>query len=450
MKTLGKIYGFIQPHIVTVFSVLLFASFVMVGFAFNFSVNRYITSGAKEALLEARGIYEHGPDERDVGVIMRVLRGNHRFLNTNVNVFEIDENYLPLNATTPNAVFIAEKLSEYQTPMYLNEGKRLRVNHNTFYISIVPGDVGAYIFYLDITETLAFTAVVNRLLIASVFMICLISMLIAGFLADSMMKPLKLLRNFVRQIGRGDFTPNSHSFVNEDFNELNQSLNNAARQLATYDNDQKIFFQTVSHELKTPLQTIKMYAELIQQDCMEKNEAADIILEKTNHLARMVDDILHVSRLDNVASLSMEEMNLCMIVEECIRQQRSVAESGGLKINYVSDGEPINVKCSVTYMERAVNNMISNAIRYAKENITVECYAIGSSATVRVSDDGPGFETEILSRVFERFYRGKGGLTGIGLSTVKSIIDQHKGSATAENGKDSGAVLTISIPRKKG
>lgn len=447
MRLFRKIIGLIQPHIVTVFSVLLFTSFAMVWLAFNFTVNRYIASGATDALREARATYEMVA-ARETGVVMRILRGNHRFMYANVRVFAVDSNFsAPENWLLSETVHVAERLTEMQLPMVLTEGMRLCINDQTFFISIVPTTMGALVFYLDVTEIFAFTAAVNRLLMVSVAMIWLISMIIAGILADSMMKPLRVLRDFVRQIGRGDFTPNSHSFANEELNELNQSLNNAVRQLAAYDNEQKTFFQNVSHELRTPLMSIKSYAEGIKQGIMDTKSASSIILEATGRLAGMVDDILYVSRLDSIAPPSMERANLCVIVEARVRQHRLSVESNLLEIKYLSDGEPIIVDCAAAYIERAVDNLISNAIRYAKTVITVECYAIGGSAIIRVTDDGSGFEPDALDHVFERFYRGKNGLTGIGLATVKSITDQHKGAATAENGKENGAVLTISIPR---
>jgi len=453
MRILRKIYAYIQSHIVTVFSLLLFASFALVGIVFNFTANKYITSSAGYALREAREINEHN-NTRETGVIMRIVRGNHR-VYANVRAFAVDDNFTPIcTYFSENALNISQRLSYYQTPIIETEGMRLRVNYQTFYISIVPDEectvTSATIFYLDVSETLMFTAVINRLLLISVAMIWLISMIIAGVFADSLMRPLRVLRNFVRQIGRGDFTPNSHSFVNEEFNELNQSLNHAARRLAAYDNEQKAFFQNVSHELRTPLMSIKSYAEGIEQGIMDPKSASETILEATDRLTGMVNDILYVSRLDNVATPAMEKINLCVIVEERVRQQKPIAESKGLELKYITFGEPIIVNCAIKYIERAVDNMISNAIRYAKNVITVECYAIGGSASIRVTDDGPGFEPNAIPHVFERFYRGKNGLTGIGLSTVKSITDQHKGSATAENGNKEGAILTISIPRKKG
>ncbi|MCL1843087.1 MAG: HAMP domain-containing histidine kinase [Defluviitaleaceae bacterium] len=446
MKLFRKIHGKLQAHIVSVFTGLLIISFAMIGLTFNFSVHRYISTGATNALALARN---EPASTAGAGVIMRAVRGSHRFSYANVQAFQFSSLFVNISSSS-NAAEIMQRLDETRTPLTFTEGKRLRVNHQVFYISIVPGEPYGVIYYLDVTDIIMFTLVVNRLLIGSVFMIWILSMIIAGFLADSMMRPLRLLRDFVRQIGRGDFTPNAHSFANEEFDELNQSLNSTARQLAMYDNEQKAFFQNVSHELRTPLMSIKSYAEGINIGIMDSKTASSTIIEATDHLTELVGDILYVSRIDNVAPPPMEKINLCIIVTERINRQKSMAELKNVEIKYASDNMPIIVNCAVKYIERAVDNLISNAIRYAKTEIIVECYAIGSRATIRVIDDGPGFEPDALPHVFERFFRGKNGLTGIGLSTVKSITDQHKGTAAAENGNEHGAILTITLPRHKG
>ncbi|MCL1877268.1 MAG: HAMP domain-containing histidine kinase [Defluviitaleaceae bacterium] len=440
MRILGKINSIIQSHIVMAFSALIVASFMLILFVFNFSMNLYVKNSAIYALNSARAAHENIEDPGQGFIVRKVARG-HRFVA--YRYIKVDENYEPLDLL-PEYMVLPTDFSDFAEPGLLPS------DEHRIYVVAVPTDVGAVIYYLNVSNLLSFISVMNRILVVSVIFIWLSSTLIATFLADSFMRPLRLLRDFVRQIGHGDFTPNTHRFVNEEFNELNQSLNSTALRLDAYDNEQKAFFQNVSHELRTPLTVIKMYGEGIQSGVMDGKTAATTILEAETRLAGMVDDVLYISRLDSVSPPPMEEINIRITIEECIRLQRPVAESQGIEMRYTLGGEPILLVCAMNYIERALNNLISNAIRYAKKSVSVECYAYGSIVTIRVCDDGPGFEPHTLPHVFERFYRGKGGITGIGLSIVKSIVDMHKGIATAENGEKSGAVLTISFPRKKG
>jgi len=467
MTLLRKLHGYIQPHVVTVFSVLLLVSFAMVGLVFNLGMNRYIHVGAINALREARAIFTYDEEAQGAGPFMRAVRGSHRFSYENVYSFHVEHDFTLryLEYATSAEVLISDYFVQnpprppYSSPYWASSvGQRIRKDGRTFFASATPVSTVGFehwdgfvrVHYIEVTDLMTFISVVNRLLLVSVSLIWLVSMVIAGLLVDSMMRPLLSLRDFVRRIGRGDFSPNSQTFSNDMFEELNQTLNHSAGQLAHYDAEQKAFFQNVSHEFRTPLMAIHSYALGINQGIMESKDASATILEATNRLTGMVEDILYVSRIDSVTTPPMVQANLCAIVEEQIRRQKAMAEAQGIEIKFVFDGEPIWVNCVQEYIERAVANLISNATRYARTTILVECYAIGGSATIRVSDDGPGFEPEAIAHVFERFYRGKNGLTGIGLATVKSITDQHKGWATAENGEESGAILTISIPRLKG
>jgi len=327
--------------------------------------------------------------------------------------------------------------------------RRIRVGSTIYYvaaaITMVRPPHTYTIYYIDTTDLQRLTANINIRIVGLVAMIWFATMLMSTYLAGSLARPLRSLSKFAGKIGQGDFTPNPVSFANEEFEELNQSLNHAAMQLAKYDNDQKAFFQNVSHELRTPLMSIKSYAEGIKYGVMDHEKAAATILECTDRLTEMVGDILYVSRIDNITPPMMEDVNFTALVEERVTRQKALAEGKGLKLDF-TPGDPILISCVSSYIERAVDNLISNAIRYAESTITLEVYAAEAKAIIRISDDGPGFEPEKLPHVFERFYKGKNGLTGIGLSIVKSVVEQHKGAATAENG-EKGAVLTISLPR---
>ncbi|MCL1845880.1 MAG: HAMP domain-containing histidine kinase [Defluviitaleaceae bacterium] len=451
MKTIVRaavrINGLIQAHIVMAFSILIVTSFVIVSLLFILSVNAYTEAAAIYALNVARAEFE-GKDAPRLGRLARVFAQEHRFVT--VRSFEVDENYVPVTYDYINlpANFSARN---FAAP------RRISVDDYMVFITAVPiepdVDTGAYagavIFYLNVGNLNAFTAVMIRILLFFVAVIWMLATFIAVVIADSLLKPLRQLRDFVRQIGRGDFTPNTQTFWSDEFNELNQSLNISALRLDAYDSEQKAFFQNVSHEFRTPLTTIKMYGEGIQSGVMDGPTAAATILEAQARLADMVDDILYIARLDNVSPPPMEEINIRITVKECIRQQLPVADVRGIEIRYASSDEPLLLYCAMNHIERALNNLISNAIRFAKTTVSVECYTLGAVVYVRVCDDGPGFEPDAIPHVFERFYRGKGGLTGIGLSTVKSIVDLHGGIATAENGEKNGAVLTISIPRAK-
>jgi signal transduction histidine kinase len=431
----------LRGSILTAFSLLLFISFAMVFGIFNIAVRQYIRHHAVTELAETQSLYD------SLGGFTLIVRSglfgqriNHFYFS---DAFELPEGHIAHTSDT-----IAETLrGKNLSPSAVNN-LRLPTDGGIFYVTAQPvavyGEGWYAVFYVDVTDISRFSYQVNMLLLLVVAVIWAMTMIFATFLSGSLAHPLLVLNNFARQIGRGDFTQNTESFNNEEFETLNQSLNHTAKQLAKYDNDQKTFFQNVSHELRTPLMSIKSYAEGIKYGIMDTQKATDTILEATKRLSGMVGDILYVSRIDNITAPSEDETDLRELIAERVRLHESPAQR--IKINFNRGEEPVIDHCIKPYIERALDNLISNALRYANTTIVIECYNAGAKAVIRVMDNGPGFAPDALPHVFERFYRGKKGLSGIGLSIVKSIVEQHNGSASAEN-NITGAVLTITLPR---
>ena len=433
----------LRASILMAFSLLLFVSFILVGVAFNITLNQYIRASAARTLSEARVSYNaFGTVRFESPYIITGL------FQQNLGYFRINSSYeilhLPIlsqSALDLHELIIGRDISS------LNE-TRVRGHHQTFFVSsILSNDDEFTVFYVNVTALGRFAGDVNMRILWLVLVIWLITMIVTTFLANSFARPLKILSEYARQIGSGDFSPNKIGFTNEEFEELNQSLNHTAKQLAKFDNEQKIFFQNASHELRTPLMSIKSYAEGIKHNIMDPKEAIHIIIEATDRLTGIVDDILYVSRIDNISMPNMEVINLQKLIIERMDIAKPIAETKHIIINFQTDSNPIFMYGVLKYIARVIDNLIANSIRYAKQQIDIECFAIGTKATIRVLDDGPGFEPEALPKIFERFYKGTEGLTGIGLSIVKSIVEQHKGIANAENGPN-GAILTITLPRR--
>ncbi|MCL2499734.1 MAG: HAMP domain-containing histidine kinase [Defluviitaleaceae bacterium] len=434
----------LRGSILTAFSLLLLLSFALVFFIFNVAVRQYIRHHAVTELAETQELYDY------FGGFTMIVRSG--LFGQRINHFYFSDNFeLVYGYAAPTTDTIAEALRDNNLPPSLISNRRLPTDGGIFYITTQPvsvfGEGWHAVFYVDITDISRFSNQVNMLLLLVVMVIWALAMIIATFLSSSLAHPLFVLNNFARQIGRGDFTQNYEAFANEEFETLNQSLNHTAKQLAKYDNEQKTFFQNVSHELRTPLMSIKSYAEGIKYGIMDTQKASDTILEATNRLTSMVGDILYVSRIDNITIPFEDTVDLRKVITERIRIHET--PTSNIRITFRNNAEPVVVPCIKAYIERALDNLISNALRYASTEINIDCYNHGKKAVIEIKDDGPGFEPNELPHVFERFYRGKSGLTGIGLAIVKSIVEQHNGTAFAENDIINGAVLTITIPRAR-
>ena len=209
---------------------------------------------------------------------------------------------------------------------------------------------------------------------------------------------------------------------------------------------QQTFFQNASHELKTPLMAIQGYAEGIQAGVMDAGGAAEVILAESDRMTELVDELLDISKIDmGRQPLTLSEMDVRELLYDSIRAVEPTAAAGGITITPDFPETPIMVSCDDTRLRRAVTNILSNGVRYARSELRLTCRADKRHVTIRIQDDGDGIAEADLPHIFDRFYMGKSGKSGIGLALTKEIIHLHKGTIRAYNG-DGGAVFEISIP----
>ena len=208
---------------------------------------------------------------------------------------------------------------------------------------------------------------------------------------------------------------------------------------------QQTFFQNASHELKTPLMAIQGYAEGIQAGVMDTGGAADVILEESDRMTELVEELLDISKIDmGRQRLALSETDIRELLYDGIRAVEPIA-AGGITIVPDFPEEPVMVSCDDTRLRRAVTNILSNGVRYARSELRLTCRTDKRNATIRIQDDGDGIAEEDLPHIFDRFYMGRSGKSGIGLALTREIIHLHKGTIRARNG-DTGAVFEISIP----
>ena len=209
---------------------------------------------------------------------------------------------------------------------------------------------------------------------------------------------------------------------------------------------QQTFFQNASHELKTPLMAIQGYAEGIQAGVMDTASAAEVILEESDRMTELVEELLDISKIDmGRQPLTLSETDIRELLYDSIRAVEPAAAASGITIVPDFPEEPVIVSCDDTQLRRAVTNILSNGVRYARSELCLTCRADKRHVTIRIQDDGDGIAEADLPHIFDRFYMGKSGKSGIGLALTKEIVHLHKGMIRAYNG-DGGAVFEITLP----
>lgn len=220
------------------------------------------------------------------------------------------------------------------------------------------------------------------------------------------------------------------------------------------------FVANVSHELKTPLTTIKSYAETLLTDTLPDEETVknflSIIDAEADRMSRLVKELLQLSRLDyEQENWSKKQMNLILIIKTCVRNIELSAKAKNQHLNCLfNDEEDILAVVDKDGVEQVILNVLSNAIKYTRDNgrIDIDAYVRNKKAHIVITDNGIGIPENDVFRVFERFFRvdkarsrAMGG-TGLGLSISKQIVEDHGGSIELQSREGKGTKVTILLP----
>ena len=288
---------------------------------------------------------------------------------------------------------------------------------------------------------------------ASVIVLCvssafaLVGMLALCASARSIALPLRRLCREARRIGGGDFAEIEPEFPLEELEELRRSMNDMSQRLMRAEQSQKRFFQNVSHELRSPLMSIGGYAQGIEWGVFDPpHDAARAIMEESARLAEAVDGLLCLSRLDGeAAEPRVFPLRVGDAVRRHVERAQGLASARGVSIDASGIDVGIEALAEDELLGKVVDNLLSNAIRYARASVEVSVRAQGGAVEVRVADDGPGIAEVDLPHVFERCYKGEGGQFGLGLAIASSAASLMGASLQACSDSGSGAVFTLRL-----
>jgi two-component system sensor histidine kinase SenX3 len=218
------------------------------------------------------------------------------------------------------------------------------------------------------------------------------------------------------------------------------------------------FINAVTHELKTPVASIRLYLETLQTRTVDEEKRREfyrIMLEDSGRLLTTIEQILRTGRIGaSSRSLNLSRVEMRSVVESCVARARTLHGIGEDGLHY-DPGEPVTFIADEEEVRAAVFNLIDNAIKYSGNSVdvAVEVERVGNRVAVRVRDRGAGIPKSELKHIFKRFYRIPGPLasgvkgTGLGLYIVRSVAKRHRGRAWAESeGPGQGSTFVLEFP----
>jgi two-component system, OmpR family, phosphate regulon sensor histidine kinase PhoR len=218
----------------------------------------------------------------------------------------------------------------------------------------------------------------------------------------------------------------------------------------------KDFVANVSHELNTPITSIKGFSETLLDGAMNDQATLEaflsIILKESDRLQSLIQDLLDLSKIEQQGfQLSIQKIDLVPTMNHVISVLKGKAEEKEIKLELFTEGEHVFMEGDVYRLKQVFINLINNAIGYTtpKGTVSITIKQIGKKIQINVEDSGIGIDKNEISRIFERFYRidrarsRNSGGTGLGLAIVKHLVEAHKGKITVESEVGKGSEFTI-------
>ena len=274
----------------------------------------------------------------------------------------------------------------------------------------------------------------------------------------SVAAPLVKLRKATQNIKEGnlDFVldvegTDEFSELCRDFEEMRRRLKESAEEKIAMDKENKELISNISHDLKTPITAIKGYVEGIMDGVASSPEKLDkyirTIYNKANDMDRLIDELTFYSKIDtNKIPYTFSKINVSQYFRDCVEEVGLDMEARGIELGYFNYvDEDVVVIADAEQMKRVINNIISNSVKYLDKKkgiINIRIKDDGDFIQVEIEDNGKGIAAKDLPNIFDRFYRtdssrnsSQGG-SGIGLSIVRKIIEDHGGRiwATSKEG----------------
>lgn len=385
---------------------------------------------------------------------------------------------------------LSELKKELETP------EKIRTAEGEEYlVSIYPTRIstqrdGFIITYCPVADIDAWVARASILVLLISLASAIVLIAIQRHTAERITQQFETLAAEAERIGSGDFTPIARDFTIEELVVLSASMNHMSTMLRGARESEQKFYQNVSHDLRTPLMSIGGYAQGIEMGIMtDYMHAAHIISEESARLTQYVSDLLTLSRLESGEKFQLERLDLADCIEESFEHMNGLALKQGVELKVEMPERELLVEADADQLVRILDNLISNAVRYAHHTVWMQVAAAehvreaadsanagtaaqmaeakdghrptgskptraaaaeegrddvrGNGITLRVADDGDGIRESELPHIFERSYKGEKGGFGFGLAIASNAARNMNATLTAGNRPEGGAVFTL-------
>jgi len=295
-----------------------------------------------------------------------------------------------------------------------------------------------------------------------------IAIALGSFFTSALIERISRLESATRSVENGDLSTRADIPGKDEIASLAESFNKMAEQLQSADQKQKELENLrrdlvawAGHDLRTPLSSIRLLIEALSDGVVnDPKEIENYLAQAKKHvdtLSLLIDDLFQISQLDaGGMPLNLETASISDLISDTLESFSGLAAQKNIKLcGSASEGvDPVII--DVLWLGRALNNLVSNAIRYTPENGEINLTAKSNEDRVIlcISDSGEGILPEDIPHVFERFYWGDksrnrvSGGAGLGLAIAKGVVEAHKGEISVQSEPSKGTTFTIALPKR--
>jgi signal transduction histidine kinase len=312
----------------------------------------------------------------------------------------------------------------------------------------------------------AFRALRNRLLVSILLLSFLgvgIAVILMYYFTRKITAPIEKMTRQAEQISEGNYEGQIEVLDKDEvgrlilsFNQMTKNLKAEKEQVEKLENMRRDFVSNVTHELKTPLTSIRGFVETLKEGAIEDEEVAmrflSIIDIEAERLGNLIEDILLLSEIESGTDTRMSLVEVEPMIDQVI-ELLNQSKKENVILKKESKGHVAPFYCNEDRLRELIINLADNGVKYTNEgSVTIECRQEENMLVLEFSDTGVGIPKEHLPRLFERFYRvdkgrsRKQGGTGLGLSIVKHIVELYKGTISVESEPGVGSTFTVRLP----
>lgn len=310
---------------------------------------------------------------------------------------------------------------------------KFKLRDNTYYYNTNQVSGQYFVTLCDDSYILEQEAALNRIVIPAISIVAVIIIAILLIYSNFIVQKISTIKRKIDNIDNENFNHNNEFEIQDELNSLVKSIEKTRIELKEKETYKNKMFQTMSHELKTPVMVISSHIEAIEDDIIDKNKAIEVIKSETENLNQKISLMLQLNKINYLKSsnsFEIKEIDVRPILEEVIEKLKLVRPDIEFRIEEIKEeNQVLKYKGDKENWEIIFNNILTNFIRYADKEILIKF----SKAKIELQNDGERISEDNLDKIFDVYTMGNKGKTGLGLAIVKQTLELFGYSIKAEN-----------------